>query len=70
MWQARVFASAWSSFVELRKDFLSADYVAPYTVFNIRGNRYRIIARIFYAERVIVVDEVLTHAEYDKRTWR
>lgn len=53
-------------FHALRKVFPSADYVAPYTVFDVGGNRFRVIAVIHYNRRRIYVRHVLTHAEYDK----
>ena len=35
-----------------------------YTVFNIGGNKTRLIARIHYARQRVEIDYVLTHAEY------
>jgi mRNA interferase HigB len=46
--------------------FPSADYVRPYTVFNIGGNNCRLIAAISCFEKTIIIDSILTHAEYDK----
>ena len=69
-WLAIVKSAKWSNFVQLRKDFPSADYVRPYTIFNIRGNAYRLIAVIDYAENMILVRNFITHAEYDKENWK
>jgi len=40
------------------------------TVFNISGNRYRLITRIRYDYQLVNIRVVLTHAEYDKETWK
>jgi len=50
----------------LHSVFPSADYTAPFTVFNIGGNRFRIVTAIHYNRRKVYVRAVLTHAEYDR----
>jgi len=69
-WHAVVSRAQWSSFVDAKADFSSADYVRPFTVFNIRGGNYRLVTRIDYAERVVLIEAVFTHAEYAKGRWR
>jgi mRNA interferase HigB len=56
--------------VELRESYPSADLVGIYTVFNIKGNHYRLIAEINYRSGTIFVRDILTHAEYDKERWK
>jgi len=58
-----------SSFAELRRAFGSADKVGKFTVFDIAGNRYRLVAAIHYDRRRVYVRHVLTHAEYDRDNW-
>lgn len=58
------------NFSELRGLFPSADYVAPFTVFNLAGNKFRLIATVHYMTGSIFIRSVLTHAEYDKWTKR
>src|ERR1700729_2183827 len=70
MWRAVVTVARWSNFAQLKADFPSADYVAPLTVFNVKGNQYRLIALIDYVEQTVVVREVLTHATYSKGKWK
>lgn len=67
-WSAIVRAAEWKSLVDVKKTFNTADYVAPYTVFNIGGNNFRLIAIIDFKESVVVVQSVMAHKEYDK--WR
>ncbi len=59
-------SSAWRSLADVRATFASADAVGIWTVFNVRGNNYRLITEINYRSQRIFVRHVLTHAEYDK----
>jgi mRNA interferase HigB len=56
----------WTSLEDVRHDFPSADGVGKYTVFNIKGNEYRLISLIFYRSKKLFIRDVITHAEYDK----
>lgn len=57
------------NFSELKQTFNTADYVPKhYTVFDVGGNDYRIVAAIHYDKQRVFIREVLTHAEYDKWT--
>ena len=71
---ARWYSSAkhndFSNFAELRARFPSADQVGKLTVFNIGGNRVRLIAAIHYNRKKIYIRAVLTHAEYDEGKWK
>ena len=70
-WLQIMRANDYRHFNDLRQTFSrSADYVKPYTVFNISGNKYRLISLISYATATAGVENVLTHAEYDKGKWR
>ena len=55
---------------DLKNLFSYVDVVPPQTVFNIRGNHYRLIAEIDYQAGVCVVTHLLTHKEYDKAKWK
>ncbi len=56
--------------VDMKKTFGSADYVRPYTVFNISGNKYRLAALVDYEPQIVAVAHVLTHEEYDEKRWK
>ena len=60
----------WQSLVEVREDFRHADAVDVFTIFNIGGNKYRLVTAIKYRWQVIYVRDVLTHAEYSKEKWK
>ena len=49
--------------------FGTADFVGDKTVFDIGGNKYRLIAYIHYRAKIVFIKHILTHAEYDKKTW-
>jgi len=65
-WYKLIKQTEFSSFVELRELFPSADQVGKLTVFNIGGNKIRLIAAIHYNRKKVYIRAVLTHAEYDQ----
>jgi mRNA interferase HigB len=60
----------WQNLVELKQVYPSADLVGRYTVFNIKGNKYRLITRIKYGSQTLFVVRVMTHEEYDLGKWK
>jgi mRNA interferase HigB len=60
----------YASFAELKATFGSVDKVGDRFVFNIGGNKYRLVAAIAFAPQLLWVKAVLTHAEYDKGDWQ
>lgn len=70
LWYRLTSDAAWQNFVELREVFSSADQVKNFTVFNIGGNKYRLIAFIDYTYQKVFIRHVLTHAEYDTDDWK
>jgi mRNA interferase HigB len=60
----------WKSLADVRKTFSSADAVGRATVFNIKGNQYRLITEINYFSLRIYIRSVLTHTEYDRGRWQ
>jgi len=69
-WYKLMMNGSFASFVELRAVFPSADQVGKLTVFNIGGNKARLIAAIHYNRQKVYIRAVLTHAEYDDGKWR
>ena len=59
-----------ANFVELRRAFPHADQVGGLTVFNIGGNKARLIAAMHYNRGKVYIRAVLTHAEYDADRWK
>jgi mRNA interferase HigB len=69
-WYGLMKRTDFANFVDLRAAFPSADQVGKLTVFNIGGNKVRLIAAIHYNRRKVYVRSVLTHAEYDEQNWK
>jgi mRNA interferase HigB len=66
----KVEKSKWLSLIDVQKDYRDAESVGNFTVFNIKGNKYRLILDIDYEEQVVYFKYFLTHAEYDKEQWK
>ena len=62
--------NSFGNFTELRAVLSSADFVDDLIVFNIGGNKYRLVASIHFNRGKVYVRCVLTHEEYDKGGWR
>ena len=62
--------AAWRNLTEARADFPSTDAVQPFTVFNIGGNRFRLIAVVKYQWQIVYIRQILTHREYDRGNWK
>ncbi|MBE2221057.1 MAG: type II toxin-antitoxin system HigB family toxin [Anaerolineae bacterium] len=69
-WYKIVEKTNFSTFNELRQTFPSADKVGELIVFNIGGNKYRLIASVHFNRSKVYILQVLTHAEYDKEEWK
>lgn len=59
----------------MRRDYPHADAATVasgnvVTIFNVAGNKYRLIVAIRYAYGFIYIRDFLTHAEYDKGRWK
>jgi len=65
-WLELVERSTWSNHADLKAVFLAADYKNGKYVFNIKGNSYRLIAIVIFTGKVVIIDGVYTHEEYNK----
>lgn len=66
-WYTTAADASWSDFAELRRTFNSADYVVDgKVVFDVGGNKYRLVGLIGFRTKRIFVLFVGTHAEYDR----
>lgn len=56
-----------ASHLQVRKDFPTVDFIGPRkAVFDVAGNRYRLIVDMRYDLGRIYIRHVVTHAEYDR----
>jgi mRNA interferase HigB len=69
-WRKTVESTDFSSFSELRVVFGSVDKVGDLHIFNIAGNKYRLITFLHFDRQLCYIKQVLTHTEYDKGAWK
>jgi mRNA interferase HigB len=74
-WYKTTVQAVWRSLHDARRDYPHADAVQArggetLTVFNIGGNKYRLIARIRYDYQLVNVRTILTHRDYDEDRWK
>ena len=74
-WRTVVREQHWHSFIELRQTYRKADAVKlnsgrVVTIFDIAGGRYRLLTAINYQTGTILILTFLTHAQYDKESWK
>ena len=69
-WYRTMESEVFTDFNDLRATFASAEYVDGLTVFNIGGNKYRLVAAIHYNRHKVYIRAVLTHEEYDRNGWK
>ena len=68
-WYKAARASKWRNLVDVRKQFPKADQTGKVLIFDIKGNRYRLITTVNYNQARVWVKDFLTHAEYDRKEW-
>ena len=69
-WYGVVRKANWKTPAEMKQVYRNADLVGRRTVFNIAGNKYRLIARLNYFTQRVFVLYLLTHSEYDEGAWK
>lgn len=66
-WYAKTKNAEWTSFGDIKKTFNSTDYVGKDRfVFDIKGNKYRLVAIVVFASKKVYIRFIGSHAEYDK----
>jgi mRNA interferase HigB len=66
----KVEKSAWQNLLEVQADYRDAEAVGNFTVFNLKGNKYRLILDIDYEEQIAYFKYFSTHADYSKNNWK
>lgn len=61
---------AWQTWGDLKAEFGTPSLVGNCVVFNIGGNKYRLVTRILYPSQKVFILKVMTHAEYDEDKWK
>ena len=62
--------ATWTKFADVRRSFNTADLAAPFVVFDIGGNKYRLIAEMNFSRSVLFIRGIMTHKEYVKGAWK
>lgn len=65
-WRSIVLKGTFPNFAALKQAFNATDKVGEFCVFDIGGNKYRLIAKVEFAPQMLFVRYVFTHKEYDK----
>jgi mRNA interferase HigB len=60
----------WHSWANVKARFANASLVGNCVVFNVGGNKYRLVVRILYPSQKVFVLKTMTHKEYDENRWK
>lgn len=75
-WLRTVRDAEWRSIVDVRRTYPSADggvrvgSGGRVTIFDVSGNKYRLVAVVVFVGQTVVVLDVMTHAEYSRGRWK
>lgn len=70
-WYKIALSADWGKFADVQATLGNASSVGSCVVFNVAGNKYRLVARIRYQVRTVFVLRVMTHGEYDdQKLWQ
>lgn len=69
-WYQEVKEAEWNSPHDIKRRYGSADFLANNRViFNIKGNKYRLVVKVRYEGGIVLIEWVGTHAEYNKKSF-
>jgi len=69
-WFRVININRYGNFSDLRNTFPNADLVGKCIVFNIGGNKYRLITVIHFNREIVFIRNILAHNAYSKGTWK
>jgi mRNA interferase HigB len=69
-WKRAVIESSWTNFQDIKTTFNTVDWYEGAIIFDIGGNKYRLIAICRFEMGRVYIDKTLTHTEYEKGTWK
>ncbi|MBX9937512.1 MAG: type II toxin-antitoxin system HigB family toxin [Burkholderiaceae bacterium] len=69
-WRRVIEKNRFVNWAELKATFNTIDKVGELVVFDISGNKYRLIAYIRFEKQILYIKAVLTHRDYDKGAWK
>ncbi len=66
-WEAEASLAHWTKYLEIKNRYSSADFLKNnQVVFNIKGNKYRLLVQVDYKNQIVLIKKVGTHNEYMK----
>lgn len=69
-WYRIIKRNEFNNFAELKKSFNTVDKVRDLFVFDIGGNKLRLISNIHFQRKKVYIRDILTHKEYEKNAWK
>ena len=69
-WNKVASHAVWRDLNDVRQHFPDADQYRSMLIFNIRHNVYRLIVKVDYRAKLLMVKEFLTHKEYTRGGWK
>ena len=69
-WHRVAERTTWKTFADVRETYAHADQVGRCTVFNIGGNKFRLVVVTHFNRGRVYVRHVMTHAQYDSGKWK
>ncbi|MDD2712623.1 MAG: type II toxin-antitoxin system HigB family toxin [Simplicispira sp.] len=69
-WRRVIEKNRFAHWAELKAAFNTVDKVGELAVFDIDGNKYRLIAYIRFEKQIVYIKAVLTHRDYDQGAWK
>ena len=69
-WRRVIEKNRFDTWAALKAAFNTVDKVGDLVVFNVGGNKYRLIAHIRFEKQIVYIKAVLTHTDYDRGGWK
>jgi len=69
-WRRVIEKNRFANWADLKAAFNAVDKVGPWVVFDIGGNKYRLITYIRLEKQIVYIKAVLTHRDYDQGAWK
>lgn len=68
IWRKTIESGHFRCFADLKNSFNATDRVGKFHVFDIGGNKYRVIASVHFNSQKLYIRHIFTHQEYDRWT--
>lgn len=70
VWKTATQASTWQNYPEIKETFNTVDWYKGHVIFDIGGNKFRLIAICRFELGHLYIQDIMTHKEYDKGLWK